>query len=436
LKLTKLCLAVSALSVAMTATSAEFITGADLSHLAYLESKSVVYKDSGVTQDALVLMKNKGLTCARLRLFTSSAAQAAADPYDYINNLDYTVPLAVRVKNAGLKFLLDFHYSDTWADPGNQAKPSAWTNLTFVQLEQQMRVYNSNSIAAFRDAGAMPDYVQIGNEIIGGMVWPDGQVSGSYNTSWSNLGRLMKAAINGIKDAAGTNAPKIMIHIDRGGDWSSTQWYFDNVQYQQVPFDMIGESYYPWWHGDFTALSNCVNNAASRYGKPVVVVETAFPWSNSTNIYGIPATTNGQVQFVTELAKIVKGVPGGKGAGIFWWGTEFQHVNGVNMAGFDRKSFFGSGTGSPVPTGEVLPVAEVYGQLSAPLTLSAGVSNGTLNLTWPLSGAGMLLTSVTDLSLASAWLPVTNAIQSTGAVFSATVPVASDNNRFYRLQSH
>src|SRR5205085_1438776 len=112
-------------------TSAEFITGADLSHLAYLESKGVVYKDSGVTQDALVLMKNKGLTCARLRLFTSSAAQAAADPYDYINNLDYTVPLAVRVKNAGLKFLLDFHYSDTWADPGNQAKPSAWTNLTF-----------------------------------------------------------------------------------------------------------------------------------------------------------------------------------------------------------------------------------------------------------------------------------------------------------------
>jgi arabinogalactan endo-1,4-beta-galactosidase len=306
LMLAKPVLSVSMLFAASVAAAADFIAGADLSHLAFLESRGVAYKDGGVTQDGLVLLKNKGLTCVRLRLFTSSAAQAQADPYNYINNLEYTLPLAVRVKNAGLQFLLDFHYSDSWADPGKQNKPSAWTNLNFTQLEQQVRIYNSNCIAAFKAAGAMPDYVQVGNEITPGMLWPDGQVSGSYNTAWSNLGRLLKASINGVKDASGTNPPQIMIHIDRGGDWSTTQWYFDNIQFQQVPYDIIGQSYYPWWHGSFSDLSNCLNNAVNRYGKPVVVVETAFPWANSSDIYGIPATTNGQVQFVVGGCPMAK----------------------------------------------------------------------------------------------------------------------------------
>ena len=158
------------------------------------------------------------------------------------------MPLAVRVKNAGLQFMLDFHYSDTWADPSHQATPSAWTNLTFIQLVQEMHDYNSNCIATFKAAGAMPDYVQIGNEITSGMLWPDGYVSGNSNASWENLGQLMKAAVQGIQDAAGTNMPKIVVHIDRGGDWDTTKWFFDNLNNQSVPFDIIGESYYPFYH--------------------------------------------------------------------------------------------------------------------------------------------------------------------------------------------
>ena len=111
-----------------------FIAGADMSLLAYFESNNIAYKSGGQTQDALAILKSRGVNCIRLRLFTSSAAQAQADPYNYINNLTYTVPLAVRVKNAGLKFLLDFHCSDTWADPSHQATPSAWTSLSFAQL--------------------------------------------------------------------------------------------------------------------------------------------------------------------------------------------------------------------------------------------------------------------------------------------------------------
>lgn len=414
----------------VTASADDFIAGADMSHLAYFESIGIVYRTNGVARDALTTLKNRGLNCVRLRLFTSSAAQAAADPYNYINNTNYTIPLAVRVKNAGLKLLLDFHFSDTWADPGDQLKPAAWTNLNFTQLKAQMRACTSNSIAAFKAAGAMPDYVQIGNEITGGLLWNDGRVGGSYETStqWSQLAQLMTNAIQGVKDAAGTNQPKIIIHIDRGGDWGSTQWFFDNLTSRNVQFDIIGESYYPFSHGSLSNLNNCLTNAAKRYGKPVAVMETDFPWNNSTNIFGIPASTNGQVQYVATLAQIVKGVPGGLGAGIVWWGTEYQPVSGANQAGFGNRSFFNG-------SGNVLPVAGAFGQLVAPIQLSAGLSNGNFKISWPLSGAGMSLTYTSNLTASAPWQTVTNMIQSTGTIFNVTLPLSTNQNRFYHLKS-
>jgi arabinogalactan endo-1,4-beta-galactosidase len=429
-KLTNLILAASAFFTAVTSALGDFISGADFSHLAYFESIGVVYNDGGQAQDGLAILKNHGLTCVRLRLFTSSAAQAQADPYNCINNLDYTVPLAVRVKNAGLQFMLDFHYSDTWADPGKQTMPAAWSSLTFTQLVQQMRDYNSNCIAAFNSAGAMPDYVQVGNEITQGLLWPYGKVPGTNATvQWSQLAQLINAAIQGIQDAAAANMPKIVIHIDRGGDWNGTKYFFDNlISNQHVQFDIIGESYYPFWHGPLTNLNTCLNNAVKRYNKPVIVAETDFPWQNSTNLYGIPATTNGQVQFVVQLAQILGGIPGRMGMGVFWWGTEYQPVSGANQAGFGDKSFFDGG-------GNVLPVADAFGQWVAPLLLGASLTGNSLVVTWPLSGAGMSLKSSPDLTAPIVWSTATNAVQSTGTVFNTTLTIDSDS-RFYRLQSN
>jgi arabinogalactan endo-1,4-beta-galactosidase len=216
-------------SLASASQNTNFLTAVDFSGLAFFESKGITYKDGGQVQDGIQILKNHGINCVRLRLWTSSPAQAAANPYNYINNNAYTVPLAVRVKNAGLLFSLDFHYSDTWADPGHQKIPNVWTNLNFTQLVQEMYYYNSNTIAVFAAAGAMPDFVQVGNEITQGMLFNYGKVSGSYNTSWSQLGQLMKAAVQGIQDASnahGYPVPKIIVHIDRGGDWATTQWFF------------------------------------------------------------------------------------------------------------------------------------------------------------------------------------------------------------------
>ena len=410
-----------------------FLAGADFSHLKYFESLGAHYKDGGQIQDALQIIKNHGLNCVRLRLFTSSQAQASADPYDYINNTSYTVPLAVRVKNAGLLLYLDFHYSDTWADPGKQATPAAWTNLNFTQLVLQMRTYNSNTIATFAAAGAMPDYVQIGNEITGGMLWPLGKVSGSSNTpaQWSRLGQLMTNAIQGIRDASGANTPKIIVHIDRGGDWNTTSNYFAHMNAEGVPYDIIGESYYTFFHGDPTNLNICLSNAAVRFGKPIVVAETAFPWNNSvtawTNkLYGFAPTTNGQVSFIAAIARMVESVTNHLGAGIFYWGAEYQPGGGGSD--YNNSSFWDYG-------GNVLPVASAVGGLHAPLVINASHAGSNLQLEWPFSGAASTLMTSTSLTPQAMWSLVANPVQITGTVFTITLPVNS-NSCFYRLQSN
>jgi arabinogalactan endo-1,4-beta-galactosidase len=409
-----------------------FLAGADFSHLKYFESLGAHYKEGGQIHDAFQIIKNHGLNCVRLRLFTSSQAQASADPYNYINNTNYTVPLAVRVKNAGLLFCLDFHYSDTWADPGKQQIPDAWTNLNFTQLEQQLRAYNSNTIATFAAAGAMPDYVQVGNEITGGMLWPLGKVSSGSNTptQWSRLGQLMTNAIQGVRDASGASMPKIIIHIDRGGDWNTTKTYFDHVNAQGVPYDIIGESYYTFYHGDPTNLNICLSNAAVRYGKPIVVAETAFPWNNSvpawTNkLYGFAPSLDGQVSFIAALAKMVESMTNHLGAGVFYWGTEYQPGGGGSD--FNNSSFWDYG-------GNVLPVADSFGGMRAPLVIKACSAGSNLRLWWPFSGAASTLLASTSLSPSVVWSLVADPPQITGTVFTVTLPL-TDNSRFYRLQS-
>ena len=421
-----------------------FLAGADFSHLAFFESRGVQYRDGGQVQDGIQILKNHGINCVRLRLFTNTNQPGGNVQfnYDHINNTAYTVPLAVRVKSTGLLFCLDFHYSDTWADPGHQATPSAWTDLNFTQLVQQMRTYNSNTIATFAAAGAMPDYVQIGNEITGGMLWTNGQVNAYDNggTQWSQLGQLMKAAIQGIKDATnatGAIMPKIIVHIDRGGDWTTTMKFFDNLDAQGVPFDIIGESYYPWWHGSPTSLNTCLSNAAVRYGKPIIVAETAFPytntfptdWTNFGSLYGFPPTRDGQVRFIATVAQIVESLPNRLGAGIFYWGTEYQAVGGANEAGFNTASFFDAG-------GNVLPVADAIGGTGAPLVISASRAGPRLQLQWPFSGAASKLMTSTNVAPSIAWSLVTNPFQITGTVFTVTLPISNSASSFYRLQSN
>src|SRR5262249_14922207 len=160
--------------------------------------------------------------------------------------------------------------------------------------------------------------------------------------AWSNLAQLMKSAIEGIRDAAnasGMKMPQIVVHIDRGGDWAGTKWFFDNLNEQGVPYDIIGDSYYPFFHGPMTNLNTCLRNAAVRYHKPIMVAETAFPWTNTVSRWmnkldGFAPAPAGQASFMDALGKIVRNVPEHLGVGVFYWGAEYQTVNRGNGGGF------------------------------------------------------------------------------------------------------
>jgi arabinogalactan endo-1,4-beta-galactosidase len=240
------------------AASFPFILGADISRVQADEDRGVTFSDNGVAKDILQILKDHGFNYIRLRVFVNPAATGGYSAEGYCD-LAHTVTMGKRVKDAGMGLLIDFHYSDTWADPGTQTKPAAWANLSFADLTTTVRDYTQNAVTELTSGGARPDMVQIGNEIPSGMLFPDGQASG---TNFGNLGTLLKAGIAGVK--AVDTGIKILLHIDRCHELSTSTWWLDGVIGQGVVFDVFGQSCYDQagyqqpassWEPNFTALA-------------------------------------------------------------------------------------------------------------------------------------------------------------------------------------
>ncbi len=288
------------------ATAGEFAVGVDVSFLKQAQERGTVFKDGGVAKPALHIFKEHGFNWVRLRLFHS--------PTNLPNNLEYTLASAREAKRLGFKLLLDFHYSDSWADPAKQWPPKAWAGMTHTQLVTAVFDYTRDTLRAFDAAGAMPDMVQPGNEITPGLLWPDGKLP----EHWDNFADLLKAGIAGIR-AAG-KPTRVMIHIDRGGDWKTTKWFFDELQKRGVEFDVIGLSFYPWWHGPLTNLEENLRRTGETYAKDIILVETAYAWKPMHDREGgapFPETPDGQREFWAEINRIVRRAP--RGRGVFWW---------------------------------------------------------------------------------------------------------------------
>jgi arabinogalactan endo-1,4-beta-galactosidase len=294
-----------------TARAAEYAVGADLSFLLQAERSGKVFKDQGQAKPGLEIFKDHGYNWIRLRIFHT--------PTELPNNLEYTLALAKAAKKLGFHFLLDYHYSDTWADPGKQFTPKAWGGMTHPQLVKAVFEYTRQTIAAFREAGVLPDMVQIGNEVINGMLWPDGRLPGN----WENFADLIKSGIAGVEAGKGdAPRPLIMIHIDRGGDKIRTKDFFDKLNSYRVSYDVIGQSYYPWWHGSLNDLRENMVFMALEYKKDIIVVEAAYNWiaaEYKQRPGPFPETAEGQKQFLEEVNRIVQETPDGRGKGIFWW---------------------------------------------------------------------------------------------------------------------
>jgi arabinogalactan endo-1,4-beta-galactosidase len=344
-----------------------FLFGGDVSMASKLESEGVVYKDGGKPKDIFAIFHDHGATCIRLRLFVHPNGKGGV-----VNDIPYTIALAKRVKAAGLLFSLDFHYSDSWADPGQQRTPAAWRDLSFPQLVQRTQDYTEETLKAFRDAGVTPDVVQIGNEITHGLLWPMGELGRKdepEDVAFDRVAELLKADVRGLHLALGDDtATKVLIHIDGADATGTVKWFFDPITKRKVPFDMIGLSYYPFSSGSLDHVVATFKLAA-KYGKPIIIAETAYPyvessmWKGQRKSFVEPLTPEGQKQYLLDLLQVVRGAPGGLGAGILYWYPESvpsknpgeDQWNGGLAAMFDRD-------------GNALPAFDAFGAPTNPIS--------------------------------------------------------------------
>jgi arabinogalactan endo-1,4-beta-galactosidase len=326
-------------ALATSAGAADFAFGADLSFLKQAEDGGKVFKDGTNAASGLQIFRRHGYNWVRLRIFVEPVT-------DHLpNNLAYTLVLAQEARQLGFKLLLDFHYASSWADPAKQPTPARWEKLSHPERVQAVFAYTRETIAAFRDAGVLPDMVQIGNEVTHGMLWPDGKLP----DNWDNFARYLYAGVNGVDAGRGNGKrPRIMIHIDQGGSRERTKWFFDKLNTYEIPYDVMGFSYYPWWQGPLTDLRETLAFAAHEYNKDVMVVETAYYWKpnreTADRAEPFPETPEGQREFLDELTRVVMEVPDGRGCGVFWW--EPAVAGGLSSRGF----FDGEGNALPVIT--------------------------------------------------------------------------------------
>ncbi len=330
-----------------------FMKGADVSFLAEIEDMGGKFFEKGTNKDVFDIFKGHGFNYVRLKIWHT--------PRKNYNTLEKVLPMAQRAKAKGFRFLLNFHYSDWWADPQKQTKPAAWKNLAFEVLKDSVAQYTRHVVTTLKRRHALPDMVQIGNEITPGMLWDDGKVGGEFDTKeqWRKFSELIQSGISGVQSSLDPGEKvQIMIHIDRGGDNQGTRWFFDHLLAQGVKFDIIGLSFYPKWHGTFDDLKRNLYDIASRYPHDIVIVETGYPWTlkwteregfdRDRNIFGqesdlhpgYAASVAGQKAFLQDLIRIIKETPNQKGKGLFYWEPEWISVTGLgshweNVALFD-----------------------------------------------------------------------------------------------------
>jgi arabinogalactan endo-1,4-beta-galactosidase len=376
--------------------SPDFIMGADVSMLKQIELSGGKYYVNGVEEDCLKILKNHGVNWIRLRIWNDPTDESGEDLGGGNNDLEKTVEIAARAKKLGLKFLLDFHYSDWWADPGKQYKPRAWEGLGPEELKGAVYNYTAEVIQRLAEADAMPDMVQLGNEVNGGMIWPDGQTwrqDSEEMGGYDGFADLLKQGIQAVRDNDPNNdnpekRVRIMIHLADGGDNELYRRVFDALTERNVDFDVIGLSYYSFWHGTLNQLKNNMFDVSKRYDKDVVIAEAAYAFTlddadglanlfdeNDQDIGGYKATVQGQATAIRDVMAAVAKVPDGRGLGIFYWEPDWISVEGAgwktgegnaweNLAMFDFE-------GNALPSINVFNLARPKrGRASIPATIT------------------------------------------------------------------
>lgn len=343
----------------------KFVKGMDLSTLLELEKCGAKYFDDGKETDILDIMKKYDVDTIRIRVWNDPWSQTKESYGAGENDLPTSLAIAKKVTDAGFGVLLNFHYSDFWADPGKQFKPKAWANYGVEELEKAVYDFTLESMRTFLADGVNITMVQVGNELSNGLLWPEGKVP-----NYDNIAKFVNSGIRAVREAdserlsggisgvASAMKPlakiPVMIHLDNGGNNELYRTWFDNFMERGEDFELIGLSYYPFWHGTLDMLTDNMNDIAERYGKELIVAEVSMGYTmedyasyeklseHERKGYATrpalvekieyPMTKQGQYDFMEDFLHRISHIKGGLGKGFFYWEPAWIPVAGSGWA--------------------------------------------------------------------------------------------------------
>ena len=329
----------------------DFIRGVDVSTYEEVILAGGVYlNEYGEPEHLFSILKRAGINLIRIRLWYDPVAY---HPWNggYLD-LPTVTRIATIAKSYGMKWLLNFHYSDTWADPGNQTKPNAWKDLSFEKLVDAVAIYTTETMTHFNQLELTPDYVQIGNEINNGMLWDDGKIYQNNQTNFNPLIELLNAGVDAVRATSSTT--KIIIHLASSNNHLQFFNFFLAILAAGVDLDIIAGSYYSYWNGSLAAVKDNFDQLSIQFEKDILLVETAQaftlkPNPNGINIYGpmqnvastYPATIAGQSQLVYDTLSMMTQISGGRGLGMVYWEPAWIPIEGVeNFTSWANQAFF------------------------------------------------------------------------------------------------
>jgi arabinogalactan endo-1,4-beta-galactosidase len=300
----KLAVLLSIFHFSMATAQTVFSKGADVGWLPQMEATGYKFYDKdGKETDCLQLLKDRGINSSRLRVGVNPNDDKASGHC----SKEETIIMALRAQKMGMRVMINFHYSDSWADPAKQFKPKAWEKHSFPELLDDVYNHTFDVISSLKKAGVTPEWVQVGNEIPGGMLWPDGSTD-----NWKQLGQLLNKGYDAVK-AVDQNI-KVIVHVDEGNNNAKFRTFFDNATAQKVRYDIIGLSYYPYWiKKDYSEtiadLEFNLNDMVKRYNKDVMIVEVGGEDDKVQNTY----------ELLKATIEAVKKVPNNRGLGVMYW---------------------------------------------------------------------------------------------------------------------
>lgn len=330
-----------------------YVKGMDLSTLLELERLGAKYYDGGKERDILDIMKDYDVDTIRLRIWNDPWGENHESYGAGENDVPTTLEIAKRVSDKGLGVLMNFHYSDFWADPGKQIKPKAWEGMSVAELTQAVYDFTFDTMELFKKEGVNITMVQVGNELSNGLLWPEGKIDVDAGIGeYDNIAAFVSAGIRAVRKS-NPDIP-VMIHLDNGGNNELYRRWFDNYVARGEDFDLIGLSYYPFWHGTMDQLINNMNDMAKRYHKDLIIAEVSMGYTmedykayeklsdserkgyatkpSLVEKIEFPMTREGQADFMRTLLSRLETVAEQRARGFFWWEPAWIPVPGSGWA--------------------------------------------------------------------------------------------------------